>query len=83
MAFLRTIIRNGKRYQYFQQSVRVGKRVKSLHLGKVPPEKVGLRYIERLIEKYPGDPFAPKSAAATPSEKTEAPATAPETETKN
>ena len=66
MAFLRkkTIRKNGKiyYYTYWQQSVRQGKRVLSLHLGKVPPEKSGLRYIERQIAKYPGDPFAAKAA---------------------
>jgi hypothetical protein len=62
MTFLRTVTRNGKQYSYFQHSVRAGKKVRSLHLGKVPPKQVGLAYIARQTEKYPGDPFATKAA---------------------
>lgn len=62
--FLRTktVRKDGRVYQYtyWQQSVRLGKRVKSLHLGKVPPHEIGLRYIAKQIEKYPGDPYTTK-----------------------
>lgn len=71
MAFLRTRTIKGRTYSYWQQSVRAGKKVRSIHLGKVPPEKVGLAYIERLIEKYPGDPFTSK-----PQDRSTPPATA-------
>lgn len=68
MAFKRTKIvrKNGKTYTYtyWQKSERVSKKVRSFHLGKVPREEMGLAYIERQIEQYPGDPFASRAAEA-------------------
>ena len=62
MTYRVTKIINGRAYLYEQTSFRVGKKVKtkSVYLGRVtsfftpiPVEQQGLRYIERLMEKYP------------------------------
>lgn len=72
MVFQRTRIhkKTGRSYTYWEERYRENGKVKSRHLGKsprrwyqpIPDEERGLRYIDQLIEKYPGDPFATKAA---------------------
>lgn len=83
MSFTRIRKIGNHSYLYEETRWREGKRVRSRSkcLGRVAgaitqaftpvaPEQQGLRYIERLIEKYPGDPYAAKAAEApTPIEK--------------
>lgn len=86
MAFVRTRTINGKPYRYLEYRWREGDKVrsKSVYLGPgssgggsswlpqpIPQEQRGWTYIERLMEKYPGDPFEAKreeldKAAAAP-----------------
>lgn len=68
--FQRTRIKNGRSYTYWEERYREGGKVKSRHLGKlrfipspITQEQRGLAYIDRLVEKYPGDPFAAKAAS--------------------
>ena len=74
MAFTRTRTINGKQYTYEEHRWREGGKVrsKSVYLGPgvkpraiftpIRDEERGLRYIERQMAKYPGDPFATKEA---------------------
>jgi hypothetical protein len=72
MAFIRTkrVKRNGKVYvyQYRQQSVRIGKKVKSLHLGRgdiVDHEGRPMGWLRRQIQPEPGMYLGMKMQAAS------------------
>lgn len=69
---------NGKQYAYEQTSYRVGKKVKtkSKYLGPVasfftpiPVEERGLKYIGKLMEKYPSPPSAAEQVIETVKER--------------
>lgn len=72
MAFQRTRNVNGRTYTYWVEAYRdengeprqrhLGKRLLGLLPAPIPEEEKGLAYIESLVEKYPGDPFAEKAA---------------------
>ncbi len=78
MAFIRTRTINGHTYSYLEERYRSGGKVrsKSTYLGRIlvalapiAPEDRGLKYIARMMEKYPSPAVAPAPAAPVPIEK--------------